>query len=94
VGGWEAFAVIRVRNDSGLNTMTVGIDKRAQIRKILIRHPETRVHGDRVKKYLEGCRVEEGDNLFCFCTESIEGLMGTRHWEIHFNLITIGWSKN
>lgn len=93
-GSWEAFVVIWVRNDGGLNITTVGRDKRAQIPKLLIRHLETRVHGDRVKKYLEVCRVEKGDNLFCFCTEGLEGLMGTKHWEIHFNLITIGWSKN
>lgn len=60
-----------MRNDSGLNIVTVGIDERAQIRKILIRHPETRVHGDRVKKYLEGCRVEEGDNLLFLYREHV-----------------------
>lgn len=38
--------------------------------------------------------MEEEDNLFSFCIEGVEGLMGTGCWEIHFNLITLGGSKN
>lgn len=28
--------------------------------------------------------MEKGDDLFCLCTEGTERLMGTSHWETHF----------